>query len=240
MEQQQGRGQKPSKAQVRFAVRQKRSDTKRALKDFLLYGKSSKHYSQDDGFNWSAEETDRQDAKAKNSSHGSKSSGKSNPNSSTHSGRGKHKTWRRKQQFYDIDDDGLNPENIFTATFGGQKCYTWSFTWTENLNFNNTWRGFDFGGESKKEKAREKFWNESDFDEDEEPTRDVGCHAHRVTLGLPTTGPLKLDDIKNAFRTSALKWHPDKHQGPSQDMAAEKFKLCVNAYNSLCSALKAS
>jgi len=32
--------------QIRFAVRQKRADTKRALKDYLLYGKSSKPLSQ--------------------------------------------------------------------------------------------------------------------------------------------------------------------------------------------------
>ncbi|KAK9949966.1 hypothetical protein M0R45_005473 [Rubus argutus] len=51
---------------------------------------------------------------------------------------------------------------------------------------------------------------------------------------------LKTEDVKKAFHLSALKWHPDKHQGPSQEMAAEKFKLCVNAYSSLCNALSAA
>ncbi|KAF7834185.1 Chaperone protein like [Senna tora] len=50
-------------------------------------------------------------------------------------------------------------------------------------------------------------------------------------------GPLKIEDVKNAFRLSAMKWHPDKHQGPSQAVAEEKFKVCVNAYKSLCNVL---
>ncbi|XP_062097033.1 dnaJ protein P58IPK homolog isoform X2 [Humulus lupulus] len=61
-----------------------------------------------------------------------------------------------------------------------------------------------------------------------------GSSSDRTVLGLPLTGPLKLDDVKKAFRLSALKWHPDKHQGPSQAMAEEKFKHCAEAYNSLC------
>uniref|UniRef100_A0A453DJH8 J domain-containing protein n=1 Tax=Aegilops tauschii subsp. strangulata TaxID=200361 RepID=A0A453DJH8_AEGTS len=43
-----------------------------------------------------------------------------------------------------------------------------------------------------------------------------------------------------SFRASALRWHPDKHPGSSQAVAEEKFKLCVNAYNSLCTVLKAA
>ncbi|CAL1379866.1 unnamed protein product [Linum trigynum] len=58
------------------------------------------------------------------------------------------------------------------------------------------------------------------------------------TLGLPLSGPLEIEEVKNAFRESALKWHPDRsHQGDSQVAAAEKFKLCVSAYKSLSSAL---
>ncbi|KAF9586979.1 hypothetical protein IFM89_039851 [Coptis chinensis] len=41
-------------------------------------------------------------------------------------------------------------------------------------------------------------------------------HTDRTILGLPPTGPSKIDAVKTAFRSSALKWHPDKHQGPSQ------------------------
>ncbi|KAJ8551637.1 hypothetical protein K7X08_021652 [Anisodus acutangulus] len=62
-----------------------------------------------------------------------------------------------------------------------------------------------------------------------------GSYSERAILGLPPRGPLKIEDVKNAFRLSALKWHPDKHQGPSQAAAEEKFKSCVTAYKSLCS-----
>ncbi|ERN12959.1 hypothetical protein AMTR_s00040p00015720 [Amborella trichopoda] len=54
---------------------------------------------------------------------------------------------------------------------------------------------------------------DSDSDED---SCVVGSYSDRITLGLPSSGPLKIEDVKNAFRASALKWHPDKHQGPSQ------------------------
>ncbi|EPS64579.1 hypothetical protein M569_10202, partial [Genlisea aurea] len=64
-----------------------------------------------------------------------------------------------------------------------------------------------------------------------------GYYMDRKILGLPTAGPLYVNDVKAAFRESALKWHPDKHQGPSQGDAEEKFKKCVSAYKSLCSAL---
>ncbi|RZC07614.1 hypothetical protein D0Y65_014744, partial [Glycine soja] len=68
----------------------------------------------------------------------------------------------------------------------------------------------------------------------------ASLHMQGTVLGLPPTGPLKIEDVKNAFQLSALKWHPDKHQGPSQAMAEEKFKLCVNAYKTLCNALSPS
>ncbi|KAG9129295.1 hypothetical protein Leryth_015672 [Lithospermum erythrorhizon] len=76
-----------------------------------------------------------------------------------------------------------------------------------------------------------------------------------------------LSEFNNSFRLAALKWHPDRHQGPTQGLldrhnllneqehakeshklsgllrvqhkpsAAEKFKRCVDAYKSLCDAL---
>ncbi|CAJ2641586.1 unnamed protein product [Trifolium pratense] len=76
-----------------------------------------------------------------------------------------------------------------------------------------------------------------DNDKDDDASCRVGSSSDRTILGLPPTGPLKIEDVKIAYHLSALKRHPDKHQGPSQAMAGEKFKLCANAYETLCNAL---
>lgn len=59
----------------------------------------------------------------------------------------------------------------------------------------------------------------------------------RITLGLSGSGPLSLEDVKNAYRVCALKWHPDRHEGSSKAIAEEKFKVCSAAYRSLCDKL---
>ncbi|KAJ6761505.1 CHAPERONE DNAJ-DOMAIN SUPERFAMILY PROTEIN [Salix koriyanagi] len=97
----------------------------------------------------------------------------------------------------------------------------------------------DLSGESlqswKDQRYRE--WDANRETESDNASYSVGSHSDRTILGLPLTGPLKIEDVKNAFRLSALKWHPDKHQGASQAAAGERFKLCVDAYKSLCDAL---
>ncbi|KAJ6296971.1 hypothetical protein OIU78_022653 [Salix suchowensis] len=89
------------------------------------------------------------------------------------------------------------------------------------------------------DRTRSKLREESSAEDSESDNASysVGSHSDRTILGLPLTGPLKIEDVKNAFRLSALKWHPDKHQGASQAAAGERFKLCVDAYKSLCDAL---
>ncbi|XP_072992911.1 uncharacterized protein [Typha latifolia] len=180
-------------------------------------------------------------------SHGSdniprfRSYGKSRLHDSSHSGKGKNsgsKYWQKRQCFYDFynENEFVHPEMIFEAVFSRHRGYTWSYTSAGNFHFNNSTSGFRWTDESRWEKARKRFWHENDDDE----STNVGSHAHRAALGLPLTGQLNLDDVKCAFRASALKWHPDKHQGSSQAMAEEKFKLCVNAYNSLCSDLRST
>ncbi|XP_072992909.1 uncharacterized protein [Typha latifolia] len=228
-------GQKPSKTYIRYAVRQKRAEAKKALKDYLLYGKSSDLHFQDENVNCPSD------------SHGSdniprfRSYGKSRLHDSSHSGKGKNsgsKYWQKRQCFYDFynENEFVHPEMIFEAVFSRHRGYTWSYTSAGNFHFNNSTSGFRWTDESRWEKARKRFWHENDDDE----STNVGSHAHRAALGLPLTGQLNLDDVKCAFRASALKWHPDKHQGSSQAMAEEKFKLCVNAYNSLCSDLRST
>ncbi|XP_064934444.1 uncharacterized protein LOC135587226 [Musa acuminata AAA Group] len=218
-------GPKPSKTYVRYAVRQKRAEIKKALKDYLLYGKPSKQNCQDrDIHGFDDTSISRNFGKAK--FHSSSSHGKCN--------HGSKRNRQKKNSSYD-EDSYDNPETIYETVFGGHRGFTWSFESWARCHFSKSGTQFEWKNESRWEKTRSRVWSESD---DEDNLTDVGSHSHRVALGLTPTGPLKLDDVKSAFRISALKWHPDKHQGPSQVMAAEKFKLCVDAYNSICSVLK--
>eukprot|EP00241_Pyramimonas_parkeae_P022734 CAMPEP_0114294992 /NCGR_PEP_ID=MMETSP0059-20121206/10429_1 /TAXON_ID=36894 /ORGANISM="Pyramimonas parkeae, Strain CCMP726" /LENGTH=208 /DNA_ID=CAMNT_0001416821 /DNA_START=77 /DNA_END=699 /DNA_ORIENTATION=+ len=41
------------------------------------------------------------------------------------------------------------------------------------------------------------------------------------------------DEIKKAYRREALKWHPDRHQGPEKAAAEERFKKITQAYQTL-------
>ncbi|WOL03524.1 hypothetical protein Cni_G12244 [Canna indica] len=242
-------GPKPSKTYMRYAVRQKRAEIKKALKEYLLYGKTSNPHFQAEnsygcadgackrfkvdgtayGFNDTS--TSRNFRKAK--SHSSSYQGKHN--------RGRNKSWQTRKSFFD-EDYYEHPEMIYETFFGRFKDFTWSYEPGEDFHFGDSQKQFKWKDEYRWEKTQSR-WSESDESrwsgsDDEDESTDVGSHAHRVTLGLPPNGPLKLDDVKSAFRLSAFKWHPDKHQGPSQAMATEKFKLCVDAYNSLCSVLK--
>ncbi|KAL6506016.1 hypothetical protein OROHE_022735 [Orobanche hederae] len=135
--------------------------------------------------------------------------------------------------FEDFDE---NPDGIFCAAFG-KHGFTWTFRpsgmrfdWTENQEWTNC-RHNHQEGENGKGYGDDSFT--------------VGTYADRKILGLPAAGPLKIEDVKAArasgarrteksFRSSALKWHPDKNQGSSKSDAEEKFKHCVDAYKSLC------
>ncbi|KAM0885078.1 hypothetical protein ACQ4PT_030575 [Festuca glaucescens] len=163
--------------------------------------------------------------------------------SSTKPGQGVHnqrKNKRDKAKFYNFfyETRYVNPENIFETIFGEDHGFTWSHMSWESCHFGDSSSGFRQTCESRRQRVASDSEDESDDDVSE--TTGVGSHAHRVTLGLPPCGPLTLDDVKTAFRLSALRWHPDKHPGSSQAVAEEKFKLCVNAYNSLCTVLKAA
>ncbi|KAJ0893420.1 putative DnaJ domain, Chaperone J-domain superfamily [Helianthus annuus] len=153
--------------------------------------------------------------------------------SKAHQKRKKNK-WKRANDFEEFDDDEEDdPEKHFQATFGNRR-YFWSFkSWEESFSQSKK-------SGCKYSNTRNKWRTVSDDDDESSEDDDsyvVGSHSDRVALGLPTNGPLKIEEVKNAFRLSALKWHPDKHQGPSQAMAEEKFKLCASAYKSLCNAL---
>ncbi|XP_022894164.1 uncharacterized protein LOC111408663 isoform X4 [Olea europaea var. sylvestris] len=206
------------KGKQSITVRQKRADAKKALKNLIFNGGCSK--STAETFHHIEAECEDQYNK------------KSRIKPARQARRAYHKKIKRKlrrdNMFEDFD---AHPERIFQATFG-KRCFTWTFKpwemgfdWRENFSWNN--RRY----EEHDTKGGTEFTSGSTI---------VGTYSDRITLGLPPAGPLKIEDVKTAFRSSALKWHPDKHQGPSQADAEEKFKHCVNAYKSLCIALSTS
>ncbi|XP_027077576.1 uncharacterized protein LOC113777489 isoform X1 [Coffea eugenioides] len=221
-------GQKPSKDYIKYKIRQKRADTKKALKSLLFNsGASSSVFEEtfaETDTTWDVDEEEPLDKKDQ-----SKSSHAARRAARAHHRRMKRKL-RRERKHDDVDD----PENIFQASFGKRWC-SWYF-WREP-SYQSSTTGFDFREHSNWSSRRPRESDiESEAESDTEPCID-STNSDRKVLGLPLKGPLQIQDVKNAFRLSALKWHPDKHQGPSQVAAEEKFKQCVDAYKSLCSSL---
>lgn len=231
------RGQQPTKNHVRYEIRQKRADTKRALKDLLLNSGASKIKAEnlfsrmDETTSWNTERADHSDSSDK----------KSRPKSSARrASKAQNKRMKRKFRRESFSDDfDAHPETIFQATFGN-RWYTWSFKSWEESNNQTTTNGFEWRDHANWTNNKHREWrNASDIESDDESFV-VGSYSERTILGLPPKGPLKIEDVKTAFRSSALKWHPDRHQGSSQAVAEERFKLCVDAYKSLCSALSSA
>ncbi|XP_028096132.1 uncharacterized protein LOC114296041 isoform X2 [Camellia sinensis] len=219
------RGQQPSKNHIRYEIRQKRADAKRALKDLLFSSGSSKitfqdHFPKLDGTtSWNTEHADHSDISGK----------RSRSNTSTrHSSKAQHKRMKRKarQESFSDDFDGHH-ETVFQATFGN-RWYTWSFKSWEESNFHTSTNGFEWRGHPNWNNSRNREWqNASDIESDDESCI-IGSSSERAILGLPSRGPLKIEDVKNAFRLSALKWHPDKHQGSSQDNGGDSKSDPIN------------
>ncbi|XP_043722189.1 uncharacterized protein LOC122669487 [Telopea speciosissima] len=235
-----GRGQQPSKNYIKYATRQKRADTKRALKDLLFQSGSSKLSFEDElgaikSSSWETEEIDDSHGYGKQP-ESKKSYAKANSHRSQAGKGNRNKRKLRRDSFFDELNE--HPETVFQATFGS-RCFTWSFRSWEESHFRSSTTGFEWRDRSNgTNKRREEQETTSETDDDNESFV-VGSYAERTILGLPPTGPLKIEDVKSAFHASALKWHPDKHQGPLQAKAEEKFKLCLDAYKSLCNALAA-
>lgn len=227
---------KASRNYERYVVRQKRAEGKKALKDYLLYGKPSPHLQ--DGSTGSFANS-HAIPRFKTFRKGPQTRWSSKSQQSVHNHRKSKKDKERFCNFFH-EDHCVHPDDLFEAIFGAHHGFTWSHISWEGFHFGD--KSFRFrwsGGESRRQRIPSDSEDEESEDESRETTS-VGSHAHRVILGLPPCGPLTLEDVKTAFRASALRWHPDRHPGSSQAMAEEKFKLCVNAYNSLCSVLKAA
>lgn len=136
---------------------------------------------------------------------------------------------------FEFCEDDFDVETIFRSAFGGNRTFYWSFINEENPQ----WRSSS--GYSNYYGGNWKYRVEYDYDSSSESDNlESDLASERVALGLSASGPLKLEDVKNAYRACALKWHPDRHQGSSKAIAEEKFKHCSAAYQSLCDKLAAA
>jgi hypothetical protein len=101
---------------------------------------------------------------------------------------------RKKSISEDFDND---PEPIFKATFGN-KWYTWTFKSWQESSFQNSTSGFEWRERSGWKNSRAKRWETQSEAESDEDSCAVGSRSDRTILGLPPTGPLKIEDVKNA------------------------------------------
>ncbi|XP_031381421.1 uncharacterized protein LOC116196044 isoform X2 [Punica granatum] len=148
-------------------------------------------------------------------------------------GKRSNQRWGGNFQFC---EEEIDVETIFRSAFGGTRCFYWSFV--EDENPHSHWRSWT---RQSNDHRGYRYWRDCSDDEyefsPESDSSELQLASDRVALGLSTSGPLKLEDVKNAYRACALKWHPDRHQGSSKAVAEEKFKLCSAAYQSLCDKL---
>ncbi|TKY53252.1 Chaperone protein DnaJ [Spatholobus suberectus] len=143
------------------------------------------------------------------------------------------KHWVKRDHEFCKDD--FDVETVFRSSFGGNRFFYWSFINEENPQWRRS-GGFSNHGKSWNWRHRsENEYGSSTESESEYSYSDLV--SDRLALGLSASGPLKLEDVKNAYRICALKWHPDRHHGSSKVIAEEKFKHCSAAYQSLCDKL---
>ncbi|KAJ9184683.1 hypothetical protein P3X46_004386 [Hevea brasiliensis] len=142
---------------------------------------------------------------------------------------------RSGRKGFQFCEDDLDVETIFRSAFGGNRYFYWSFINEENPQWRSSSGYSNYYGRNWRYRV--------EYDYDSSPESDgleSELASNRLALGLSASGPLKLEDIKNAYRECALKWHPDRHQGSSKAIAEEKFKHCSAAYQSLCDKLAAA
>ncbi|KAH7856045.1 hypothetical protein Vadar_032060 [Vaccinium darrowii] len=143
--------------------------------------------------------------------------------------KGPYSTSRSSFHFCDDDSD---VETIFRSAFGGNRHFYWSFI---EEDFSPRWQSSSGHQNKYRTSWSWRHVEEEDYDSStESDSSESDLVSYRLALGLSASGPLKLDDVKNAYRTCAMKWHPDRHQGSSKAVAEEKFKACSAAYQSLC------
>ncbi|CAK8571244.1 unnamed protein product [Lathyrus sativus] len=145
----------------------------------------------------------------------------------------------RYRRYREFCEDDIDVENIFRSAFGGNRVFYWSFINEENPHWGRSGDFSNYGKSWKWKRQSDNGYGSSTGSESESESDSLRSNlvSDRLALGLRASGPLKLEDVKIAYRACALKWHPDRHQGSSKVIAEEKFKHCSAAYQSLCDKL---
>ncbi|XP_044501881.1 uncharacterized protein LOC123222914 [Mangifera indica] len=141
-------------------------------------------------------------------------------------GRSKN-NWNQGRQYWDR-------KRVLGSLFGRSGCFYCSFINEENTKWKSSSNNYYSYTNYRNWKAQFEEEYESSTESD---NLDPDMASNRLALGLSAYGPLKLEEVKIKYRACALKWHPDRHQGSSKVVAEEKFKLCSQAYRSLCDKL---
>ncbi|KAK4373041.1 hypothetical protein RND71_008425 [Anisodus tanguticus] len=139
-------------------------------------------------------------------------------------GRSRNKEQHQQRGFQFFEDEDMEIETFFRSAFGGNRYYYWSF-----INEELQWRNSSNYSNSHRWNWRHQY---SDYDEStDSENSESDLSSERLTLGLNTSGPLNLEDVKNAYRVCALKWHPDRHQGSSKHFEGLAWKnlSCVSS-----------
>uniref|UniRef100_A0A7N0ZVI0 J domain-containing protein n=1 Tax=Kalanchoe fedtschenkoi TaxID=63787 RepID=A0A7N0ZVI0_KALFE len=209
-----------TKNHIRFQIRQKRADSKKALRDLVDKGGFPNFTTEDCYSRRNFERVSDWDGEPEDHSNSSSKQAKHNRHNRS-SDKARKQRLRRKLRNEDSDDEYDGPsDRIFYATFGGKK-FTWSFnSWNDSFSFEDMddfyWKGDRTNSNHNRKEWR---WNknyESQPNDESRETYSIGSTSDRTLLGLSPRGPLKIEEVKVAFRQSALKWHPDKHEGPSK------------------------
>ena len=95
----------------------------------------------------------------------------------------------RRESF---SEDFGDPETISRATFRN-KWYMRS-----KKSFRSEPSGFEWRESPKWKDQRYREWDANRETESDNASYPVGSHSDRRILGLPLTGPLKIEDVKNA------------------------------------------
>lgn len=93
------------------------------------------------------------------------------------------------------DCDGYS-ETFFEVNFGG-RCYTWSYRSTEEPSFQSSSTGFEWREHSEWTNSNRE-WDAAHETYSYRETSFPGSSSDRTILGLPITGPLKIEDVKTA------------------------------------------